>query len=238
MRSGKFRRARRRAVTPSIVQRPRTVREWEDLLDWRENHRRAPLGTKGLVLTACALLFGWALRRSLRDRGWRRDRGRRVPTVAGAPPGQLDAAREMAETAPPGQPQPPAPAPAGESTATPAAHPPGRRSVLVVDDDKTARKTIKTILARASFDVSEAGTVAEALRRLDEHPDWVLLDLMLPDGSGCGVLREVSGQASPSRVCVISGAGPALLGEARSLGARHVLSKPVDVPRLLSILVT
>jgi CheY-like chemotaxis protein len=219
-----------RASTSSTDQPCRTVREWEDLLDWQENHRRRrrPVRVRKVLLALGGLLFGWALRRTLRQRAWRRDRGRRLPLMQTA---RRDvAARE--QPAPTPTPCAPASAPA------PIPHPSSRPTVLVIDDDKTARKTISTILAKAAFEVSEAGTVAEALGRLAERPDWILLDLMLPDGSGCGVLREVTGQGSPSRVCVISGAGPTMIGEARSLGARQVLSKPLDVPRLMSILAT
>ena len=250
MGSGRFRRARRRPLSPSPGRR---YRNWEGLLDWWENRRS--IGRVARLLTVCGLPFGWMLRRSRREVGWRRDRGGRPPViVAEAPERQGGAARKIAQEPPPAVQEAPAAAPvptpaapptvtaaapsATTTATTPVAHPSGRRSVLVVDDDKSARKTITTILTKASFDVLEAGTVAEAVRRLADRPDWILLDLMLPDGSGCGVLREVTGQGSPSRVCVISGAGPSMLGEARSLGARHVLSKPLDLPRLMSILAT
>jgi DNA-binding response OmpR family regulator len=94
------------------------------------------------------------------------------------------------------------------------------------------------ILRRQSFAVSEAGSVAEAVRKLADAPDWVLLDLMLPDGSGCGVLRSVRDRGIKSRVCVITGAAPGLIEQARMLGPNHVLRKPLDLARLLSILAT
>src|SRR5688572_3635756 len=60
---------------------------------------------------------------------------------------------------------------------------PSPRSVLVVEDDLTARRAITLILRNQGFVASEAATVAEALRKLtDRRPEWVLLDLMLPDG--------------------------------------------------------
>jgi CheY-like chemotaxis protein len=111
-------------------------------------------------------------------------------------------------------------------------------SVLVVDDDKSARSTLAIILRRHSLAVSEAGSVAEAIQRLADRPDWVLLDLMLPDGSGCDVLSKLADQGHKSRVCVVSGAGPALMERARKLGPQHVLSKPLDLGRLMSILGT
>jgi two-component system CitB family response regulator len=86
------------------------------------------------------------------------------------------------------------------------------------------------------FAVAEAGTVAEAVGALAQRPDWVLLDLMLPDGCGMEVLRHVKREAPGCRVCVITGCGPERLEEARALGPELLLKKPVDVQRLLGAL--
>src|SRR5882724_2361804 len=53
--------------------------------------------------------------------------------------------------------------------------------VLVVEDDSHARKAVARILRLKGYAALEAGTVAEALVALMQRPDWVLLDLMLPD---------------------------------------------------------
>jgi CheY-like chemotaxis protein len=108
--------------------------------------------------------------------------------------------------------------------------------VLVVEDDPAARRAITLILKGRGYVVSEAATVADALAALAARPDWVLLDLMLPDGCGTRVLRHVAEQRLPSRVCVITGCGPERVDEARALGPRAVFKKPVDVERLLAVL--
>ena len=113
-----------------------------------------------------------------------------------------------------------------------------RLSILVVDDDRSARSALAAILRRQSFAVSEAGSVAEAVRMLADTLDWILLDLMLPDGSGCRVLSKAAAQGTKSRICVITGAGQMMIQEAYKLGARHVLRKPLDLAKLLSILQT
>jgi DNA-binding response OmpR family regulator len=106
----------------------------------------------------------------------------------------------------------------------------------VVEDDRAARRAIKLILRTQGFTVSEAGTVAEALGGLAQHPDWVLLDLMLPDGSGTEVLRKIRSGGDACRVCVITGCGPEKLSEARRLNPEFVLKKPIDVERLVAVL--
>jgi DNA-binding response OmpR family regulator len=92
------------------------------------------------------------------------------------------------------------------------------------------------ILANLGFAVSEAGTVAEAFAALDAEFDWVLLDLMLPDGCGTEVLERVREGGRPCRVCVITGCGPQQLEEVRAMSPDLVLKKPLDVERLLSAL--
>ena len=82
--------------------------------------------------------------------------------------------------------------------------------------------------------MSEAETVAAALRALEARPDWVLLDLMLPDGCGSEVLRRARGAGGACRVCVITGAGPERVDAARALGPQFVFKKPLDVDELLA----
>lgn len=84
--------------------------------------------------------------------------------------------------------------------------------------------------------MSEAGTVAEAVAALAAEPDWVLLDLMLPDGCGFEVYRRAAVASPASRFCVVTGCGPALAEAARELGIGRVMTKPVDVDRLTGIL--
>ena len=111
----------------------------------------------------------------------------------------------------------------------------------MVEDDAPARRAVARILRSLGYAVSEAGTVAEALGRLvpappAPPPDWVLLDLMLPDGSGRDVLRRVLADNIATRVCVVTGCGPVMLDEVRALGIRHVFTKPLDVDGLLRVL--
>ena len=85
--------------------------------------------------------------------------------------------------------------------------------------------------------MSEAATVAAALREIEQHPpQWVLLDLMLPDGCGIDVLRKVRKDHQETHVCVITGAGPEKQDEARRAGATHVFVKPLEVQDLMAIL--
>jgi DNA-binding response OmpR family regulator len=108
--------------------------------------------------------------------------------------------------------------------------------VLIVEDDKAARTAISRILKMHAFTVSEAATIAEAMAALVDPPAWILLDLMLPDGCGIEVLKSVRGDRLRCKVCVITGCGAELLEEARTAGAEHAFTKPLDVERLMEVM--
>ena len=93
-----------------------------------------------------------------------------------------------------------------------------------------------TILKRRGFAVCEAATVAEAEAALADPPQWVLLDLMLPDGCGTDVLRRARARGVESRFCVITGCGVDMIDDARRAGAEHTFTKPLDVERLIGVL--
>ena len=88
-------------------------------------------------------------------------------------------------------------------------------------------------MRKQGYVVSEAPTLADALCEAATQPDWILLDLMLPDGCGTEVLRRVRAGSISSKVCVITGCGATLLGEVRALEPEHVFTKPIDVNGLL-----
>jgi two-component system, OmpR family, response regulator RegX3 len=72
----------------------------------------------------------------------------------------------------------------------------GRRTILMVEDETSITEPLAEALDREGFDTRVAGTAADALTATaEEMPDLVLLDVMLPDGSGydvCRTLRERS----------------------------------------------
>lgn len=67
-----------------------------------------------------------------------------------------------------------------------------RLRVLVVDDDPEIRRLAVLGMQRAGYHVEEAGTAADAVESVrSQHPDLVLLDVGLPDGSGYDVCRTL-----------------------------------------------
>lgn len=91
---------------------------------------------------------------------------------------------------------------AGRAT-TPGPDGPGGR-ILVVEDEADIAALVAYQLARDGFRVETAATVPEARMALDrEVPDLLILDLMLPEGSGYDLLEELRRERETEEVPVI-----------------------------------
>jgi two-component system, OmpR family, response regulator RegX3 len=75
-----------------------------------------------------------------------------------------------------------------------------KRTILLVEDEGSIREPLAEALRSEGFETSVAGTAAEALELAGQAPDLILLDVMLPDGSGFDVCRELRAN---SRVPII-----------------------------------
>jgi len=104
--------------------------------------------------------------------------------------------------------------------------------LLVVDDDPAVRRALATDLRREGFDVSIAGSLAEARQVLRSGRVHVTLaDWQLPDAGGPELVSALVREAQNSRL-VITSADPAV---PPSDGIEHVLGKPWDRDNLLAI---
>lgn len=79
--------------------------------------------------------------------------------------------------------------------------------VLLVDDHQVLREGLRLLLEGEEdmVVVSEAGTGQDAIRlALELHPDVIVMDLGLPDGSGIDVIQEIHSQEPSMRFVVLS----------------------------------
>jgi two-component system KDP operon response regulator KdpE len=107
--------------------------------------------------------------------------------------------------------------------------------VLVVDDEPQIVRGLKVILRGAGYAVESAATKAEALAALSARPpDALVLDLVLPDGQGVEVCREVRGW-SRLPIVVLSAVGDER-EKVRALdaGADDYVTKPFGSDELLA----
>ena len=107
--------------------------------------------------------------------------------------------------------------------------------VLLIEDDRVSREALAGILRVKKFQVEAAATLGEALERLEAGlPDAVLLDLMLPDGSGLDVLKRIKAGDGDVPVAVISGSAEQMIDQAIALGADEVFRKPLSATKVLA----
>jgi two-component system KDP operon response regulator KdpE len=99
--------------------------------------------------------------------------------------------------------------------------------VLVVDDESQIVRGLRVVLRNAGFQVESAATKEEALDALSHRPpDAVLLDLVLPDGSGVDVCREVRRWSSVPIVVVSAVGDEREKVRALDAGADDYVTKP------------
>jgi CheY-like chemotaxis protein len=107
----------------------------------------------------------------------------------------------------------------------------GVAKILICDDEPALRELMRIALV-GDYEFEEAGTVAEAIEVAEQfRPDVVLVDVMMPGGSGLDVVRYLADHpalAHAGCVVVSAFAAEADQEEAREAGAAAFVSKPFD----------
>src|SRR5690606_29549215 len=102
--------------------------------------------------------------------------------------------------------------------------------LLIVEDDPALREVWQVLFTHRGWEVVAVGTLAEGLAALDTPPDYLILDLMLPDGSGEAILQRIRDTGLSTRVAVTTGSDEnEQLDAAGELGPAALLRKPVNV---------
>ncbi len=110
--------------------------------------------------------------------------------------------------------------------------------ILVVDDDPVLLSLFTEVLPSHGYTICAAPTVQDVFKLLPvERPDVLILDYMLPDGTGLEVCRQV--RADPSfaalRILIITAqANARIQAECRLAGADDYLAKPLQLSDLLN----
>ena len=109
--------------------------------------------------------------------------------------------------------------------------------ILYVEDNDDNAYMLKNRLTRAGFTVVIApdGTQGVAMAR-SEHPDLILMDIILPDIDGVEATRRIKADAATKHIPVIALTANAMAGDrekALAAGCDDFDTKPVDLPRLL-----
>jgi CheY-like chemotaxis protein len=116
----------------------------------------------------------------------------------------------------------------------------GISTVLVVDDDPSVRRLVCDVLQAYGYSTVDAADGFSALRLVQsEHPDCVVLDVMMPGLDGLAVLtrlRESDYGRDLPVVMLTAAADDAQAWQAWSEGVDYFLAKPFDPDELLHFL--
>ncbi len=108
---------------------------------------------------------------------------------------------------------------------------------LLVDDDADAAETMAMLIASEGFTVATAGSLRDARRQMAlQEPDIVLLDLMLPDGSGMELFNDAKALPNTELVLITGHASLDTSIQALRLGAADYLVKPMSLKQLQGVL--
>jgi two-component system, NtrC family, response regulator AtoC len=105
-----------------------------------------------------------------------------------------------------------------------------KATILVVDDEALIRWSLSERLKSEGYDVLEAGTGREAIEKVPEGVDLVLLDYRLPDTDGVAVLQKIKEFDQDILVILLTAyASVETAVEAMKLGAYHFANKPFNL---------
>jgi len=110
-------------------------------------------------------------------------------------------------------------------------------SVLIVEDEVDFRESLRMLVEREGHDAREAGSLLEAREQIEaDPPAVVLLDVGLPDGDGLSLLDDPGLPSSTEVVLVTGNVEFDTAVDALRAGVFDYLPKPIDRPRLKSLL--
>jgi len=109
---------------------------------------------------------------------------------------------------------------------------------VLVDDSKIARNFLKNILIKAGHDVvAEGANGLEGFDLYREHkPDVITLDVVMPMVTGMECLKQIMDLSPEAKVVMVTSVGKDNLAEeAKQLGAKAVIVKPIKEEDVLSV---
>ncbi len=109
---------------------------------------------------------------------------------------------------------------------------------MIIDDEPAVRKTLRTSLERAGYQVAEAGDGRTGLRHHAATPaDLIITDIFMADFDGIETIRALRRAAPRVKIIVVSGGDSTgtlnMLEDAKLLGADRAFHKPLKSEELL-----
>jgi two-component system response regulator RegX3 len=111
----------------------------------------------------------------------------------------------------------------------------GRRMILIVEDEESISEPLAAALEREGYEIEVAPTAEVALDAVrSKEPDLVLLDVMLPDGDGREILRDIRSRGSTPVIMLSARGEETDMVVGLELGADDYVSKPFRAAELIA----
>lgn len=111
--------------------------------------------------------------------------------------------------------------------------------ILLVDDSKTSRKILRTILEENGHEiVGEAVNGAEGVEKFKElKPDLTTMDITMPIMDGLEALKHIIEYDKNAKVVMVTAAGQkSKMVDAIKFGATEFIAKPFETPQIIDII--
>ena len=110
--------------------------------------------------------------------------------------------------------------------------------ILIVDDDRSIRRTLHDIFESERFDVSTADSGERAVSKCLEHDyDLVLMDVRMPGIDGLEAVRQLRGQNCSVPIIMMSGyCVEQRLEQALAEDVIAFMQKPLDIAEVISLM--
>lgn len=112
------------------------------------------------------------------------------------------------------------------------------KNVLVIDDSKLIRSLLRDVLTDNGYNVTLANDGNHGYQEYTKNPSKVVIvDIFMPEKDGIEIIEEIKEYNNDVTIIAISSdENDIYLSAAKTLGADHILKKPIDIKDLLSIL--
>jgi len=106
--------------------------------------------------------------------------------------------------------------------------------ILIIDDEESLLEFLSLLFDEEGYQVATAASMTQARARLEEsEPDLVLCDILMPDGNGLELLKELRAESPHTAVIMMTAYSSAKTAiEAMKAGAYDYIPKPFDVEEL------
>jgi len=108
--------------------------------------------------------------------------------------------------------------------------------ILIVDDDERICRLVKEFLGKEGYELISINSAAAVFQTVEQfQPDLVILDLIMPDGDGVSIARDLKSQSNELAIIILSGKNDMvdkIVG--LEVGADDYITKPFNLRELLA----